>query len=63
MKRYRSASVPGPLASMLAPLRASQLTSLSPLAPRGIGSAGSVLHYSEESDPQWCKAGEKSVLE
>ena len=33
-----------------------------PLAPRGMGSVGSVLHYCEESDPKWCKAGEKSVL-
>ena len=33
-----------------------------PLAPRGMGSVGSILHYSEELDPQWCKAGEKSVL-
>ena len=33
-----------------------------PLAPREMGSVGSVLHYSEESDPQWCKAGEKSVF-
>ena len=33
-----------------------------PLAPRGMGSVASVLHYSEESDPQWCKAGEKSVF-
>ena len=33
-----------------------------PLAPRGMGSVGSVLHYSEESDSQCFKTGDKSVL-
>ena len=33
-----------------------------PLAPRGMGSRGAVPDHSEELDPQWCKAGEKSVL-